>query len=149
METRCQLKTIEMQDLSNLNFRGHPLISTIVMQGKYFKETFETLDWACESFTLTISPESPCFRLSTEGTNVTCSIEYPFGASVFEEFICNQPQSFRYKLALLDPVVNSLPVSGKSKLRINQVGLLFIQHMIKCDDKNAFVDFFIVPEDNE
>jgi len=48
-------------------------------------------------------------------------------------------------------VVLSLTQATRTKIRINQVGLLFIQHMIKCEDNKtvSFVDFFVLPEESD
>ncbi len=76
-------------------------------------------------------------------------MDYPKESEVFEGFDCAETQSHNYKLSLLQPAVKALSISHKTQLRMNQVGVLSLQHMIKNEDKNiSFVDFFVAPEDD-
>lgn len=149
--TSVEIRTVEMEDLINFNFRGFPLTTTIFMDAGFLKQAFEELDWASQHFTVTVSPEAPYFRLATTGTNVSCQVDYPKESEMFQEFSVQGPQTIKYKLQLLNPVVHSLSQATRTKIRINQIGLLFIQHMIKCDDGKtvAFVDFFVLPEESD
>lgn len=67
-----------MEDLLNFNYRGYPVMCTIVMQASFLKEAFDELDWSSPHFTITVSPDAPFFRLSTAGTNVSCQVSSCF-----------------------------------------------------------------------
>ena len=68
---------------------------------------------------------------------------------MFEIFDCSSKQSNTYKLALLQPDVKALSIAAKTQLRVNEIGLLSLQHMIKEDNNTSFVDFFVAPLETE
>jgi cell cycle checkpoint protein len=150
VETRCELRTLEMEDLGTINFRGHPITAMVVMQSSFLNAAFAELDFASSHFSISLSPEAPYFRLTTIGTTVACQVDYPREAAVFEEFDVQHEQTHRYKLTLLKPIVESLEKAVRSKIRLNEAGVLYVQHLLKLDEQHsAFVDFFVVPENDD
>ena|SRR5690554_5522243 len=120
------------------------------MEAEYLKEAFNELDWSSSEVTILLSPDAPYFRLSTVGPTGSCQVDYPKDSEVFESFECEVTQANTYRLSLLQPAVKALALSHKTQLRMNQVGILSLQHLIKNEDKNiSFVDFFIAPEEGE
>jgi len=54
--------------------------------------------------------------------------------------------SSSYKLSLLQPCFKALAQAARSQVRMNAMGVLCFQHIIKAEDHTAFVDFYILPE---
>ena len=147
--THCGLRTLESEEVHNFNFRASTIPNKIIMEAEYLKDAFDELDWSSSLVTVTLSPEAPFFRLSTSGPNGSCQVDYPKDSEVFELFECTETQSNSFKLTLLQPAVKALAIAAKSQLRMNQIGVLSMQHMIKSEDKNiSFVDFYIAPEED-
>jgi len=146
--TNCSLKTLEAEELAHFNFRGAQISNKIIMEAEYLKDAFNELDWSSTEVTLLISPDPPHFRLTTSGPSGSCQVDYPKDSEVFEAFECDVLSSNTYKLSNLHPAVKALSLSAKTQLRVNELGVLSLQHLIKNEDKNmSFVDFFIKPEE--
>jgi len=144
--TSCALKTLDPEKIVDFRFRSFPILNKVIMEADYLKEAFNELDWSSQLIRFTLSPNAPHFRLSTSGPSGSCQVDYPKDSEVFELFDCETTCSFNYKLSLLQPAVKALALSHKTQLRINQVGVLAIQHMIKDEDRNiSFVDFLLAP----
>ena len=149
--TNCGIKTLEIESIPlNFNFRSTAIPNKVILEATNLKDAFNELDWSAGSVKITMSPEDPYFRLATRGPSGTCEVDYPGDSEIFETFDCQQLKTNYYKLSLLQPSVNALKLTTKAQVRMNAAGLLNIQHMIKTEDKNiAFVDFYILPEDEE
>lgn len=144
--TSCALKTLEAERLTDFKFRSVSILNKIIMESDFLKDAFSELDWSSPLITFFVSAEAPHFRLSTSGPSGSCQVDYPKDSEVFELFECETTSSFSYKLQLLQPAVKALAQSHKTQLRINESGVLSIQHMIKDEEKNfSFVDFLIAP----
>lgn len=100
-----------------------------------------------------MSPDEPHFRLSTTGPSGSCQVDYPKDSEVFESFDCTETQIYTYKLSHMLPAVKALSLSRKAQLRINKEGILSLQHMIEAAEgankKHCFVDFFILPKEED
>ena len=114
-----------------------------------------------------LSPDEPFFRLQTAGNLGSCQVDYPKDSDeVFESFECSQTQSNlyvarilsfvanltanSYKLSVIQPTVKALAVASKTQVRVNQRGVLSMQHMV-TDTKQmstCFIDFFILPSED-
>lgn len=130
----------------DFRFRSVSILAKVIMEADYLKEAFNELDWSSPLISILLSPDAPHFRLSTSGPAGSCQVDYPKDSEVFESFECETTCSFSYKLALLQPAVKALGLSHKTQLRINENGVLSIQHMIRDEDKNiSFVDFLVAP----
>eukprot|EP00339_Tiarina_fusa_P028424 CAMPEP_0117078146 /NCGR_PEP_ID=MMETSP0472-20121206/55106_1 /TAXON_ID=693140 ORGANISM="Tiarina fusus, Strain LIS" /NCGR_SAMPLE_ID=MMETSP0472 /ASSEMBLY_ACC=CAM_ASM_000603 /LENGTH=130 /DNA_ID=CAMNT_0004804783 /DNA_START=277 /DNA_END=669 /DNA_ORIENTATION=- len=120
------------------------------MQSHCLKEAFDELDWSSTYVNLVLSPDEPFFRLQTSGNLGSCQVDYPkHSEEVFESFECSQTQSNFYKLSVLQPTVKALAIAAKTQVRMNQRGVLSMQHMV-TDSKQAstcFIDFFILPSE--
>jgi cell cycle checkpoint protein len=148
--TDCGIRTLEAEPTLTFNLRSYPIISKIIINSDSLKEAFSEMDWSSTAMTWFVSPNAPYFRLSTHGTGTSCEVDYPKDSEVFEVFQCSETQQFMYKMKFLQMSVKALAVAKKTQIRINQQGLLSLQHMITTDDgQTSFVDFFFVPMDED
>ncbi len=146
--TSCALKTLVTEKIVDFKFRAFSILNKVIMEAEYLKEAFNELDWSSQLITFTLSPDAPHFRLSTSGPAGSCQVDYPKESEVFESFECETTCSFSYKLSLLQPAVKALSIANKTQLRINEVGVLSIQHMIRDEGNVSFVDFLLAPVQN-
>jgi cell cycle checkpoint protein len=150
VRTDCGLRTLEAEPPTDFNFRGCTVVSKIMMKSECLKEAMSELDWSSDLITFLISPDPPYFRLTTSGPSGSCQVDYPKDSKIFEAFSCSQTQAYSYKTKLLQPTVKALALSVKVAVRMNERGLLNLQHMyLSEDEKSCFTDFFILPQDEE
>jgi len=147
--TDCGIRTIEPNDPPvRFEIRNVRIPTEIIMKSESLREAFNELDWHNEHLTWEISPEAPHFRIKARGTGTTCLVDYPRDCEIFEVFECEQPIKRDYRMKFLQPSLKALTIAKKTKIRINDVGLLSLQHMLPTEDgKFAFVDFFIIPKE--
>lgn len=134
------------EPLQSFNFRAVPIQNKVIVDAEHLRDAFDELDWSCPQVNVVLAPESPYFRLSTVGSVATCQIDYP--KDEFETFECGQTQSNNYKMSLVQPAIRALGRANKTQIRVNDIGVLSFQHMIRNDNKITFVDFFILPDEN-
>lgn len=148
--TDCAIRTLEAEPLMIFNLRSAPLMCRLIVKTEFLKEAFNELDWTALNCTWLISNEHPYFRLSTDSTGASCEVDYPRESEVFEVFECDNFCEFRYKMKHLTPCAKALSVAQKSQIRINEHGLLTMQHRIQNEDSSvSYVEFFLVPLENE
>jgi len=124
----------------------------VLIKSQSLKEALNELDWSHDSISITLSPDPPYFRLVTSGvsSNCHCQVDYPKDSEVFEAFSCQQTQQYNYKSSLLLPTVKALSQSTRTQVRMNQNGLLQLQHMYRREDKKTtFIDFILTPETDQ
>lgn len=132
------------------------------MQSSSLREAFNELDWSNDFVSWELSPEPPHFRLKVcqfilrfnlyqaQGTGTVCQVDYPQDCEVFESFECLHAIKKDFKMKLLQPCLKALSLATRTQVRMNELGLLSLQHMIPTQDGQfAFVDFFIVSMDDE
>jgi len=148
--TDCGIRPIDSLHLSKYDIKSSKILTKIVMKSEALYDAFNELDWSSDYLTWEISPEFPHFRLKSQGTGTLCQVDYPKDSpEIFETFEVTEPNSHEYKMKLLHPCLKALAIAKKSKIQINEQGLLSLQHMIgplegsMQDNHFAFVDFFI------
>jgi cell cycle checkpoint protein len=146
VQTTCRLRTYDADELCPFDIARHQPINKIIITGDQLKEAFSEMDWSSEYVQIWLSPSE--FRLSSDGQQGACEIEYPAGnLDLFEEFFCPSTLHNMFKIALLIPAVKSLNVAAKTQLRMNALGLLNMRHMIRLENnKMAFTEFNIVSD---
>jgi len=150
MVTDVTINTMESEGLINFNFRGSPIHNKVIMQSSCLKEAFNELDWSSTYVKMVLSPDAPFFRLQTAGNLGSCQVDYPKDSDeVFESFECTQTQENFYKLSVIQPTVKALGIASKTQVRMNQRGVLSLQHMISDSkiSETCFIDFFVLPSD--
>lgn len=65
---------MEFEELQNFNFRGSAIPNKLIMESTYLKDAFNELDWTSKTVNITISGDSPYFRLSTAGPVGSCQV---------------------------------------------------------------------------
>lgn len=146
--TDCALRTLEAENITSFQIRSSEIACRLVMKSDSLRDAFNELDWSNNSCSWILSNEAPYFRLSTDGSESSCQVDYPKDNQVFESFECTKSVEFFYKMKQLQPCVKALSYAKKTQVRVNSEGLLSMQHMISHEDGNtSFVDFYILPLD--
>ena len=146
VHTECSLRTMEADVLTDFDFRGCPVRSKLTINSDSLREAFGELDWSSAYVSILISEDAPYFRISTTGTAGSCQIEYSKDSDMFENFEVQGSQHHSYKLAMLQPCIKALHGASKTQLKMNEVGVLALQHLIKAaDGTTSIVDFLFIP----
>jgi len=148
--TDCGIHPSEPLPLTQFNIHTAEVISILVMKSQSLRDAFNELDWSNDFLTWELSPNAPHFRLKAQGTGTMCQVDYPQDCEVFNSFECTRAIKKDFKMKLLQPCLKALTIAERTQVRMNELGLLSLQHMIlTVDGQYAFVDFFIMPMDDE
>jgi cell cycle checkpoint protein len=150
--TNVALRTLDSDGITDFNFRNRatPIRNKVIMVSDSLREAFAELDWSNADVSLLMSPDHPHFRIATVGPSGSCQVDFPRDSASFELFESFQTQVFSYKLKNLQPGIKGLGVASKTQIRLNDVGMLNLQHLVNLDDgERFFVDFYLVPSDDE
>lgn len=145
----CILRTFEAEPMVSISFRAHPENCRIVIMSETLKEAFNDLDWSSPYCTWFISNEHPYLRITTESPNGTFEVELPHDSEAYDRFEVTTPSTFRYKLKHFQPCAKALSLAEKSQIRINSAGVISLQHLLHNDLGTTYVDYLIVPLDDE
>jgi len=143
--TDCGIRPNDSLSLTKYDIKAYPIVAKIIMKSESLCDAFNELDWSSDFLTWEISDEAPHFRLKAQGSGTLCQVDYPSDCEVFETFECMKASANEYKMKLLQPCLSALKLAKKTQIRINEQGLLSLQHMIATEDSQhyVFVDFFI------
>mmetsp|Transcript_2340 Transcript_2340/g.6522 ORF Transcript_2340/g.6522 Transcript_2340/m.6522 type:complete len:281 (-) Transcript_2340:1322-2164(-) len=151
--TEVMIRTMDCDNIQHFGavFHEGEVISKVIIQSPPLREAFNELDWSNEFITILISPDAPYFKFSTSGASGSCQMSFPRHSEAFDEFHCEQTQSFLYKLAHLQPAIKAAgPLATKTQIRLNDKGMMCMQHMLCTEDRQAcFVDFYVLPTEED
>jgi len=89
--------------------------------------------------------------MSVKGDSSSVEIDFPMDETteVFTEFECVQPASNRYSLSLIRPCMKALARADHTNMRINDDGMLSMQHVIPTRDGqfSNWVEFLLCAQD--
>ncbi|KAL6068595.1 ssDNA endodeoxyribonuclease [Balamuthia mandrillaris] len=148
VQTDCGLRTLETDEVADFNFQSSPVLNKVIMKSESLREALNELDWSGDLLTLLLSPDPPYFRLATSSPSGSCQVDYPKDSEVFEGFNCTQTQVFSYKLKLLQPTVKALALAAKTQVRMNERGVLNLQHLFHSEEQTSFVNFYFVAQED-
>ena len=155
--TQCCIKTLADSDQT---FNDHSDLFTAlrdsetVGQAIIFSDSLS--DAFCEIYSLPgaatvsllISPVSPFFQLSAEGTTGKCTIEFPKGSESFKNFMCERTICHHYQLSLIQDALKVLPSAHQTNIQMSKNGLLCFQHRLQHKSGEvSYVEFVILPDD--
>lgn len=151
--TECDLRTmVQQEDAIDFNFRASRIISKAILSSDALKDAFSELAeiGGAKKVQIQVSPLDPLLRLISIGTVGTIDIEFPRRSDAFISFHCEHEQCFSYSLPLLQHALRALSCAKETFLRINEPGMLTLQHMIVSSlGQRSFVDFVIYPLDED
>eukprot|EP00282_Hemiselmis_andersenii_P003381 CAMPEP_0114178728 /NCGR_PEP_ID=MMETSP0043_2-20121206/38698_1 /TAXON_ID=464988 /ORGANISM="Hemiselmis andersenii, Strain CCMP644" /LENGTH=261 /DNA_ID=CAMNT_0001277159 /DNA_START=44 /DNA_END=829 /DNA_ORIENTATION=- len=114
------------------------------------RDALSELDWWGGTLTLEMSTGTPTLRMYSKGEMGGCVIEFPPECDPFDECACTEDTREDYRFSLLQCVLKALALSDKACLRVNRIGMLSVQLMIRNDSPvTTFVEFLICADANE
>ena len=150
--TECELTTIDAGEELDFPavFRQYPIVNRAVIQSDHLKEAFLEFNDLQGAATVSVlmTPSAPYFRLSAAGSMGSCTVDFPKGSESFVSFHCDATQECDYHLSLVQLAVRPLSNSQQTFIRINDQGMLCLNHKIVNNEGNAcFVSFIIMPDE--
>ncbi|XP_014474979.1 PREDICTED: cell cycle checkpoint protein RAD1 isoform X2 [Dinoponera quadriceps] len=142
--TDCSLKTLEIDTLLDFHFEAKNVLNKVVLQTELLKDIIAELDPTSDLVELRLSPEKPYFRISTEGLGGVCHIDLPHDSDLVDTFQCTLTATSNFKLAHIKPAMRALSCANKVSLRIDTVGILCFQYMVKTEDGHTcYIEYYI------
>lgn len=151
--TECEIRTLAGEDDDidfTSDFRSSETVNQALVNSEYLKEAFiefaELSGAAC--LHLSMTNVAPFFRLSSTGSVGSCVIDFPQGSETFVNFSCKKPMKTSYRLSLIQHATQALNTASKTMIRVNNEGMICLQHKIEAHNgKDCYVDFIVLPDD--
>jgi cell cycle checkpoint protein len=153
--TECAISIQEGEESDidyNATFRSSDELNKLIIKSDCLRDAFTELAETpgATSISVLISPTAPFFRLTADGSIGSCRIDFTKTSETFRHFQSDQEQEQRYKLTFLEMSLRGLSVAKETFLRMNEDGLLCVQHsVIEEGGHQFFMDFVLFPEDVE
>lgn len=136
--------TIDNEDPVDFCWQDNPVVHRAIIQSTPLREALTELNWWGTSLQLRVSPNAPHIQMTSKGQNGTCEIQFPSSCEAIDEFSSREDKSTTYRFTLIQSVFKALGLSEKVCLRVNEVGMLSLQLMIRDDSPiTTFVEFLI------
>jgi len=157
--TTCQLSTIdsdeytsESWDMMTTAFKTSNQVCKTVLKSELLKEALYELQdlQGASTVKVVMSPLAPYFQLASGGNLGSLEIEFNKSSDLFVYFDCEATSEWEYPLQSLLQGMRALLVAAETYVRINDEGIMCIQHQIVASSgKKCFVDFLMVPTADE
>jgi cell cycle checkpoint protein len=164
--TDCTIKTLDPSIIHSqvstsqiFEFRSHPLAARAVIKASYLRQVMNEMDVpGVNNVIICFTNQSPQLTMSAQGLLSEIYIEFPdcennnFPQKMIGEFDCKiETGAQYYNWQLLKPAVKALSKADYTNMRLNDIGVLSLQHVIPAEDKQFtnWVEFLILPQENE
>ncbi len=149
--TQCEIRTLETNGPIDFNFRSSPIVNRAIIKSQFLKDAFAELDAPGAGVVrIRMSPEAPFLSMSVRGDSSSYQVDFPLDKDqdVFTAFECKEAVTHSYKLSLIHPCVRVLAKAEQTNMRINEDGMLSMQHVIPNETGNSnWVEFLICCDD--
>lgn len=129
------------------DFLSTEIVFTAEVASDFLKGIFASMDWDSDTLQLYVSPVQPNFRMSTENKSTAAISEVEYSRTddqFFSTFNCRRSQVWRYNARHIYSVFNALANASYTRIRINSVGALRMEHIINLDERNTGFAVFTV-----
>jgi hypothetical protein len=144
--TSLELKNTKLWDACH---RRYPALNRALLKSAHLKEAFAELGDlpGAANIEVTMAPTYPYLRLAAAGSGGSCAVDFPQGSESFVTFDSTAPQTYRFHASLLQCAVKALPSAEETFLRLNDQGMLCVNHKILgADGKVMYVSFIVLPD---
>lgn len=143
VSTECQISTIENTNMHIFEMKKEETVGKVVIDAELLRDLWCELDLTSQVIEITISPEEPYFRISTSSTLGQVNTDIHKDSEKISLFTCEETQNNQYKTSFLKSMIKALNQSSKTSIRVNDQGLICIQHMLNLDQfTGGFIEFF-------
>lgn len=144
--TDCSLKTQDPDEILDFHMETELVLNRVVLKTTLLRDIWTELDPSSEYLELLLSPESPYFRITSNGLAGECRIELPHDSELICTFQCKKEASFFYRQTHIKPAMKALGCCETVSLRTDKNGLLCFQYMVKTDEGHiCYVEYYVSP----
>lgn len=151
--TTVEIKTLEIARPLDLTFSSSQIIARAVIKSSFLRDCFTELEVPGGiKMSITMTDKAPYLSMSVIGDCSSVQIDFPSdenASDVFTEFECKFPITMTYPLNLTRPCTKALARADHTNLRINQSGMLSMQHVIAAGNTTNWVEFLISAQEDE
>ncbi|CAM9209518.1 unnamed protein product [Choristocarpus tenellus] len=154
--TSCEIRTVyqdeEAMEFSALAkaFTSREVTCKCILKSEYLKEAFQELADVngATCVTVVFGNTAPNLMLSASGSIGSSEIDFPKTSEALITFDCQIPQvSWTYLMAGMEVGMRALPHADETYFRVNEEGILCIQHQIPMNlGQTSYVDVLICPD---
>jgi hypothetical protein len=154
--TTCELTTLYNDDSLEIeyglftSFRNSAEQCQIVMKSDLLREAMQELNDVIGATSVCMEVKSSSgVTLSSEGALGACEVSFPKNSDAFVSFRCEGTGArWMYPLTSLLLGMKALSVASETYIRINETGMMCIQHQVENNRGfETYVDFLMVAEE--
>jgi len=157
--SECILTCIESTESDDirlsdeLNIRSAPIIARAVAKSTHLKLAFAEVDIpGAQLVHIKFNAENPPYlEIMTRNEALSINVNLPFSATtdVFTDLSADENVEYFYHLSLLRPCLKVLQHADHTYIRINQNGMLSLQHILPTHDERItnWIEFTICAHD--
>lgn len=143
--TECTLSPQSSDNIITFDLRNENIISRVIVQSDYLRETFNKLIGNGENLQISVDPEFGLV-LTTTGAGVTSTHKISKDSTKLLNHEFSQLHSNAYKIKFIKLCMKALNQSTKTCIKIDTNGLLNIEYMVRTiGDQKCYVQTFCLP----
>lgn len=143
--TECSLSPQDSENIISFDMKNESIISRVIVQSDYLKETFNKLIWNGENLQISVDPNFGLV-LTTTGGGVTSTYKIHKDSTKLLKYEFREVHSNAYKIKFIKLCMKALNQSEKTCIKIDRNGLLNIEYMVRTiGDHKCYVQTFCLP----
>lgn len=144
---QAAIRTLNLQSMLDFEFTNTYVMCKAILSPTPIKEILRDLDNSAETVMLIFTQNYIAFY--TVGELGKIKIELPANAPHTEHLTCKEERvCFQYRSIQIKRLAESVRLSNKVSLRIDQRGVLCVQLLIPQSDQMVFVEFYCIADDD-
>ena len=145
--TDISVRTVDDSPLRTVLFQAVDF-HKIILQSDWLRETLAEFDWSGRLVTVTIAPGDPVLEITVDGAAGSMRMSLDKGHAVVQESPSSssnmEPLSFAFLIGMIQPAFKALSLAESTALRLNENGILSVQHRIVHEnDTSSFLEFYV------
>mmetsp|Transcript_37001 Transcript_37001/g.64245 ORF Transcript_37001/g.64245 Transcript_37001/m.64245 type:complete len:320 (-) Transcript_37001:370-1329(-) len=148
--TSCEINTVD--DDGHLEFEAfaeeyqqYAEVCSVILKSVHFRDVISEMNDIPGAADVLVYLNAECFRLLVSGPLNSSEFELPSKSSeLFVHFECKEEEvQWSYSIIALTDAMKALHSADETYIRINEQGVMCIQHQIKLTTENIFIDYLI------
>mmetsp|Transcript_28774 Transcript_28774/g.37312 ORF Transcript_28774/g.37312 Transcript_28774/m.37312 type:complete len:318 (-) Transcript_28774:134-1087(-) len=147
--TSCEINTVfddghmEFEAIAQ-EFRQSREVCSVILKSENLKEVVSEMNDVPGATDAVFFINSELLRLSTSGPLNASDFEIPRKSQLFVHYECKEEEvEWSYSIRALTDAMRALNYAAETYLRLNEEGLMCIQHQITALNQDIYVDFLI------
>lgn len=150
--TECSIKTKCNEELMEFRLdKQDASYASMIFIAADFLNLLNEIQRGTNELKITISPTTPCFRLSFSADHLETELEWKRNSESIEKMKCNRKCQMTYRMSHIRMLQKSLSLSNRVSLQTDSSHLLKLRMILTPDDagRQMYIDFFITPLEDD